>query len=93
MEIELTPEQSDFIRIGVEQGIYQNSADAIHRAMDQWVERERERLELIASLDAAAESIEAGEFVEYTEESLANLASDVAKRNKSRLAARECASA
>jgi Arc/MetJ-type ribon-helix-helix transcriptional regulator len=93
MEIELTPEQSDFIRAGIEQGRYHDSADAIHRAMDQWVERERERLELIASLDAAADSIEAGEFIEYSQEALANLPSDVAKRNKSRLAARECASA
>jgi Arc/MetJ-type ribon-helix-helix transcriptional regulator len=93
MNIELTPEQNDLIRLGVEQGRYRDSADAIHNAMDQWVERERERLELVASLDAAADSVEAGEFVEYTQEALGNLPSDVAKRNKPRLAARECASA
>lgn len=61
MEIELTPEQGDLIRLGIEQGRYRDSADAIQRAMDLWVDRERNRLELIASLDESADSIEAGE--------------------------------
>jgi Arc/MetJ-type ribon-helix-helix transcriptional regulator len=93
MEIELTPEQDDLIRLGIEQGRYRDSADAIQRAMELWVERERVRLELVASLDEAADSIEGGEYTEYTEETLAQLPSDVAKRAKTRLAAQECASA
>lgn len=93
MEIELTPDQTDLIRLGIEQGRYRNSADAVSRALDLWVERERQRLELLASLDGAADSIEAGEFTEYTEESLAQLPAEVAKRCRARLAAKECASA
>jgi putative addiction module CopG family antidote len=90
MEIELTPEQSDFVRMGIETGRYRDAAEAVGHALDQWVERERQRIELLASLDAAADSIESGEYTEYTEETLSNLASDVARRCKSRLAAGQC---
>ncbi len=93
MQIELTPEQDQMIRLGIEQGRYQDPTDAIHRAMNLWVERERMRLELLDSLDEAAASIEAGEYTEYTEETLAQLPSVVANRCKARWDARECASA
>ena len=93
MDVELTPEHEDLIRLGIEQGRYRDSADAVHRAIDLWVEGERCRLELLASLDEAADSIEAGEFTEYSEETLAQLPSDVADRCKARLAVHACASA
>jgi Arc/MetJ-type ribon-helix-helix transcriptional regulator len=93
MEIELTPDQNDLIRLGIEQSRYKDSADAVQHALSLWVERERSRLELLASLDEAVESIESGEYTEYTEETLAQLPSDVANRCKARLADEKCASA
>ena len=50
MEIELTPEQSDFVRMGIEAGRYRDTSHAVGDALDQWVERERGRMELLASL-------------------------------------------
>jgi len=93
MQIELTPEQDELIRLGIQQGRYQDAEQAVQSAMDLWIERERIRLELFASLDEAVASIEAGNYTEYTEETLANLPSEVASRCKARLEAAECASA
>lgn len=81
------------VRLGVEQGRYQDAADAIQRAMNLWVERERQRLELLDSLDEAVDSIEAGDYTEYDESSLEMLPSIVANRARARLEAAECASA
>jgi Arc/MetJ-type ribon-helix-helix transcriptional regulator len=53
MEFELTPEQSDFVRMGIETGRYRDTSHAVGHALDQWVERERARMELLASLDTA----------------------------------------
>ncbi len=93
MQIELTPEQEELVRLGIEQGRYQDFAGAIQRALNLWVEQERMRLELFDSLDEAVDAIEAGEYTEYSEESLAMLPSIVANRSRTRLKATECASA
>jgi putative addiction module CopG family antidote len=88
MEIELTAEQNDFIRAGIEQGRYHDSADAIHRAMDQWVERERDLLELIAAIDAGDDSPESDDIVLESDEDIARFVKGVEQRGRERLAAR-----
>jgi putative addiction module CopG family antidote len=88
MEIKLTPEEESFVRMGVQDGRYQDPSDAVHRAMGSFVKRERNRLELIASLDEAEASLAAGEGKTYTEETLHELAEDVERRGLARLGSR-----
>ena len=47
MEIDLTPEQTEFVRHAIAAGRIQNSVEAIQEAMTLWVERER-RIEAAA---------------------------------------------
>ena len=54
MQIELTPEQEELVRLGIEQGRYRDADGAVQRALNLWVEQERLRLEPIPdSLDEA----------------------------------------
>ncbi len=88
MEIELTPEQTDLIRLGIEQGRYRDSADAIQRAMDLWVERERVRLELLAAIDAGDDSSESEDIVLEWDEDIAQFVKGIEQRGRAKLAAR-----
>jgi Arc/MetJ-type ribon-helix-helix transcriptional regulator len=47
------PDQEVFIRQGIANGRYQTAEDAVRDAMSRWEERERTRLELLATLDEA----------------------------------------
>ncbi len=71
MQIELTPEQDDVVRHAIAQGRIARPEEAVAQAMSDWVERERELTDLIASLDEAEASIARGEgIVIDTEEQL-----------------------
>jgi Arc/MetJ-type ribon-helix-helix transcriptional regulator len=61
--------------------------DAITEALLLWEERERQRSEFIASLDEARASIDRGEDIEITREAMRELAEDVKRRGRERLAA------
>jgi putative addiction module CopG family antidote len=84
MEIELTAEQEAFVTEAVMNGRFSNTTEALRSAVDLWVERERVRMELLASLDDAANSMEAGQYTEYDETSVVSLPDAVAERNKVR---------
>jgi len=85
MQIELTPEQSSFVDLGIEEGRFRDSLDAVQQALAQWEKQERARVELLASLDLAEQSLGAGEGEEYTPETLSHLVSSVEERGKARL--------
>ena len=85
MEIELTPEQDSFVNLGIEQGRYQNQSDALKEALAIWEKRQRARVELLASLEIAELELEAGLGTTYTEETIHNLAGDVAQRCRAKL--------
>jgi Arc/MetJ-type ribon-helix-helix transcriptional regulator len=85
MQIELTPEQEAFVQQGIQNGRFQDRVDAMHRAMDHFVERERNRYELILSLDGAESSLRAGEGKTYSDETLHELVEDVERRGLARL--------
>jgi putative addiction module CopG family antidote len=87
MEIDLTPEQKSFVHLGVEQGRFKDSADAVNHALDQWVERERSRLELLAAIDAGDESPEQDDIVLDSEGDLAEFIKGIEQRGRARLAA------
>ncbi len=63
MQIELTPEQDDVIRHAIEAGRIARPEDAVAQAMADWIERERELADLIASLDEADASDARGESI------------------------------
>jgi putative addiction module CopG family antidote len=87
MEISLTSDQQAFVRDAVASGRFQREEDAVMEALAFWEERERQRVELRASLDEARASLARGEGREITEESMRELADDVKARGRARLAA------
>jgi Arc/MetJ-type ribon-helix-helix transcriptional regulator len=89
MQIEFTPEQREFVRRAVESGRYERPEDAVQAAMTLWVERERRRAEILAAVDIAKASIDRGDGIEITRESMRALAEDVKRRGRAQLAAEQ----
>jgi Arc/MetJ-type ribon-helix-helix transcriptional regulator len=88
MQIDLTPEQLDFVRRAIESGRYERAEDAVQAAMTLWVDRERRRAEILAAVDIAKVSIERGEGFAITRDSMRSLAEDVKQRGRALLAER-----
>lgn len=86
MQIELTPEQISFVDLGIQEGRFRNSEEAVHQALALWEERERGRVALIASLDLAEQSLNAGEGETYSGSNLQELVDSIEKRGMARLA-------
>jgi len=88
MEVRLTANQEAFIRQAIETGRLHHEEDAVEEAMLLWEERERRRLEILASVDKAEASLARGEGRRITTyEEVAQLAGDVKRRGMARLAA------
>jgi putative addiction module CopG family antidote len=86
MEIELTPEEREFIRYAIETGRLRQAEDAVHEALELWMDREREREEILAALDEAEASLARGEGLTITPESMRDLAEDIKQRGRARIA-------
>src|SRR5258706_14511643 len=80
MQIDLTPEQQDFVRRAIESGWFERAEDAVQAAMTPWVDRERRRAGILAAVDIARASICRGESIEIPRESTYALAEE-AKMN------------
>jgi Arc/MetJ-type ribon-helix-helix transcriptional regulator len=89
MQIELTAEQREFVRCAVETGRVRREEDAVRQALDLWVEREREREEILAAIDIAEVELARGEEIALTKESMRELFEDVKRRGRERQAARK----
>jgi Arc/MetJ-type ribon-helix-helix transcriptional regulator len=87
MQIDLTLEQRDFVRQAVESGRFESAEDAVQAAMTLWVERERRRFAIIAAVDIAKASLNRGEGIEITQDSMRALADDVKRQGRVQLAA------
>lgn len=87
MDVELTPDQRDFVRKAIESGRISGEEEAVQQALALWEERERRRLEILAMLDEADASLARGEGIPITEESMKALAEDVKREGRRRLAA------
>jgi putative addiction module CopG family antidote len=85
MEIQLTPEQDSFVHLGIQEGRFRNEEEAVRQALALWEKRERMRIELLASIDLAEKSLDAGEGSTYKEESIHELAEDIKRRGMARL--------
>lgn len=74
MEVQLTPDQKAFVRQAIETGRLRHEEEAVQEAFSLWERRERNRVEILAALDEAESNLETGDFTDYTEESLPQLA-------------------
>lgn len=90
MEVQLTPDQKAFVRQAIESGRLLREEDAVQQAMLLWEERERRRLEILACVDEAEASLARGEGRSIaTHEEVKQLAEDVKRRGRARLAAEQ----
>ncbi len=89
MEVHLTPDQKAFVRQAIENGRPGSEQDAIQEALTLWEERERRRTEILAAIDSAESSAAHGEGRQVTEESMRQLAEDLKRRGRDRLAAED----
>ncbi|HWD98203.1 MAG TPA: hypothetical protein VG345_04180, partial [Bryobacteraceae bacterium] len=87
MEVQLTSDQKAFARRAMETGRLHNEEEVVQEALALWEERERERLEFLASVDAARDSVARGAGRPITEESVRALATEVKTRGRARLMA------
>jgi Arc/MetJ-type ribon-helix-helix transcriptional regulator len=87
MQVDLTPEQLDFVRRAVESGRFERAEDAVRTAIALWVERERRRAEILTAVDVAKAALDRGEGIEITQASMRSLAEDVKRRGRTQLAA------
>jgi len=89
MDVQLTPDQQTLISRAINDGRIRGADEAVQQALDLWADRESARAELIASLDEAEASIERGEGIIITKESMRVLADDIKQRGRARLAAKQ----
>jgi putative addiction module CopG family antidote len=87
MQVDLTPDQSAFVRHAIETGRLNRPEEAVREALSLWEERERRRAEILAAVDAAKASLAAGKGRIITEDSMRQLADEVKRRGRARLAA------
>ena len=87
MEVQLTSDQKALARRAVEAGRLQAEEDAVQEALALWEERERRRLEFLASINDARASLARGERREISPESMRQLSAQVKERGRARLIA------
>ena len=80
MEINLTPDQNDFVRRAIESGRLSREEEAVREALSLWEDRERRRLEILSAIDEAEVSLSRGEGREITPDSARKLADSVKRR-------------
>ena len=85
MNVELTPDQRDFVQKAIESGRFSRE-EAVQEALALWEERDRRRLEILAKVDEADASVARGGGRETTEESMKALAEEVRQRLRRRIA-------
>jgi Arc/MetJ-type ribon-helix-helix transcriptional regulator len=86
MELRLTDDQKAFIRQAIETGRLAREEDAVQEALSLWEERERARAKILVAVDQAEASLARGLGRTVTEESMRELAAEIARRGRRRLA-------
>ena len=90
MEVQLTDDQTAFVRQGLESGRYRREEDALRDAWSLWEERERRRAEILAAVDIAEASFARGDGrMITTRDEAEQLAEEIKRRGRSRLAAQQ----
>jgi antitoxin ParD1/3/4 len=90
MNITLSPEIEELVREKVKRGEYDSPealvGEAVHRLIEEEKEADADRDDIRARIEAAEAEIDRGEYVEYDEETIHELANDVHERGLERLA-------
>ncbi|HXM40457.1 MAG TPA: hypothetical protein VN924_04350 [Bryobacteraceae bacterium] len=89
MEVQLSTDQKAFVRQAIDSGRLRREEDAVTEALSLWEERERTRAEILAAVDEAEASLTRGKGRVITEESMRELAEEVKRRGRARLAAEQ----
>jgi Arc/MetJ-type ribon-helix-helix transcriptional regulator len=88
MEVNLTPDQQAFVHQAIASGRLHREEEAVEEALALWEERERQRIEFLASLESAYASLARGEGRTLTTpESVRAFADEIKERGRQRLAA------
>ena len=88
MEVQFTPDQQALVREAVSSGRLQGPEEAMQQALLLWEERERRRLEILATVELSKSSMARGEGrTVATREESDHLVSDVTRRGMARLGA------
>lgn len=87
MEVQLTSDQKAFVQRAIQTGRLHSEEDAVQEALALWEDRERQRMEFLATLDEARSSLARGEGRVITQESMRELAREVKQRGRARLIA------
>lgn len=87
MEVELTQDQKAFVKQEMETGRFHREEDAVQEALLLWDERERRRIEFLATLDDARAALARGQGRVITQQSMRELAEEVKERGRARLVA------
>ena len=93
MNVELTPDQREFVRKAIESGRVSGEKEAVQQALALWEERERRRLEIVAMIEEAEASLARGEGREIrTTDDAQALAEEMKTNLRRRIAAERSAS-
>jgi Arc/MetJ-type ribon-helix-helix transcriptional regulator len=87
MEVQLTSDQKAFARRAVESGRIRSEEEVVKEALTLWEDRERQRLEFLATLERSRASLARGEGRIITQESMRELAAEVKERSRACLIA------
>ena len=92
MNVVLSPELEKLVREKVERGEYVSADALVLQAVKRLLEEEREEdgdlEETLARVDLAEAEIDGGEYVEYDEPTIQDLARDIHQRGMKRLGVR-----
>jgi Arc/MetJ-type ribon-helix-helix transcriptional regulator len=85
MQVELSPEQSSLIELGIQEGRFRDPKEAIEQALAPWVRREQARLELLAEIAVGDQSPREEDTTLDSEEDVAKFFAGVEQRGLARL--------
>ena len=87
MNVSLTPEMEQFINQKVETGIYHTSSEVVGEALRLLQQRDESDIQALRDqVMAGFADIESGDFEEYDEQTTKQLAEDIKRRGRTRLA-------
>jgi antitoxin ParD1/3/4 len=85
MNVSLTPELEQFVTGKVKSGMYQTSSEVIREGLRLLRERDERLLSLRKDIRAGFEAVDRGEFTDYDQSNLQELADRVKSRGRKRL--------
>ena len=86
MDVQFTPDQLALVKRGIETGRFRGGRDVIAEALAQWEVRERDRSSILTAVDEAEGQLARSEGRPVTPESVRELAAEVKRRGRERLA-------